>query len=245
MKNENTKRIVLIILITLVAVAFIAVAYALISENYKVEHKITTGTLTIEDINLQIEDRLTETMQDKITKWSPGDASLLTWDTVNTGTSAAKTRHTITVYWDNAEIGDIAKDLLYIYPANMTNQQVIEDFNNGKQSDLGINENATIQIDGENKLGITYTVYGDTLDGTDITGVATQVDYDSKESNINDYTTQENDATSDKLAFRILLSPTTSYLLQEETLSVRVVTEAMQYTEDGTGNWEIQSVQDL
>lgn len=62
MKNENTKRIVLIILITLVAVAFIAVAYALISENYKVEHKITTGTLTIEDINLQIEDRLTETM---------------------------------------------------------------------------------------------------------------------------------------------------------------------------------------
>lgn len=247
-KKENTNnisKVILIILIFLVAVILVSFAYALIKENYKVEQKITTGTLQIKDINLQIEDRLTGTMQDKITKWSPGDASLLTWETVNEGTSAAKTKHTIIVYWDNENINKNVKDLLYIYPANISNEEVLKDFNNEKQLAIPVTTRGEIQIDDKTKTGISYTFYGDTLDGTDKTGVATQVDYDAKNIKTEGYTTVENEALVDKIGVRILLSPETSYLLQEETISVRVITDAMQYTEDGETEWEVQSIQEL
>src|SRR5574344_641887 len=137
-QKKDNKKTLLIILIVVASLAFMASAYAVISKVYEINHKVKAGTVTLQDINLKLEDRLTGVMEDKITKWSPGDASILTWNTVNTGTAAVRTRHTVQVYWKNENIGEAAKDLLYFYPANMTNEEVVADFKAGKEKALSI-----------------------------------------------------------------------------------------------------------
>lgn len=244
-QKRDNKKIILIILIVVASLALMASVYAVISEVYEINHKVTTGTVTLQDINLKIEDRLTGTMEEKLTRWSPGDASLLTWDTVNTGTAAVRTRHTIQLYWDNSNIGESAKDLLYFYPANMTNEEVLADFNSGKQKAIEIDRESAIEVDEEQKVGVSYTFYGDNLDGTERTGFATEVNYDDQDFGTETFTTVETNNLSDKIAIRLLLNPDTSYLFQEEELSIKVITEALQYTEDGTEEWTIQSSQTI
>lgn len=242
-KQRDNKKIILIILIVIAGMALVASVYAVISEVYEINHKVKTGTVTLQDINLKIEDRLTGVMEDQLARWSPGDASILTWDTVNTGTAAVRTRHTVQVYWNNTNISADAKDLLYFYPANMTNEEVLADFNANKQKALQADRDATIEVDGANKVGISYMFLGDILDGTDKTGYATEVNYDNADYGTETFTTVENNNLSDKIGLRILLNPNTSYLFQEEELSIKVITEAMQYTENGTGEWTVQSTQ--
>lgn len=240
---RDNKKIILIILIVIAGLAFIASVYAVVSEVYEINHKVKTGTVTLQDINLKIEDRLTGVMEDRLTKWSPGDASILTWDTVNTGTAAVRTRHTIQVYWNDTNIGESAKDLLYFYPANMTNEEVLADFNQTKSKALEIDRESTIEVDGAQKIGVSYTFLGDILDGTDKTEFAEEKNYDAEGFEEETFTTKESQTTSDKIGLRILLNPNTSYLFQEKELSIKVITEAMQYTEDGVGEWTVQSTQ--
>ncbi len=239
-QKKDNKKLILIILIVIVSMAFVASAYAVISQVFKINQKITTGTLTLQDINVKIENRLTGLMEDTITQWSPGDASILTWDTVNTGTAAVNTRHIIQVYWDETDIDDDAKNLLELYPANMTNAEVLTDYNNTKTKAKQVDRNK-IDVDGVQKTGISFMFYGDILDGTDKTGFATEVNYNDEQYGESTFTAKETNNLSDKIAFRVLLSPNTSYLYQEKHLSIRVITEAMQYSQDGVGEWVVQS----
>lgn len=245
LEKKDYKRIVIISLIAIIIIALLTVSYAIFTDVVTKNNKISFGNLQIENRNLQLENKLTKTMEAKITSWAPGDANIITWNTVNVGTAAAKTRQTIQVYWENSNIEDSAKELIYLYPVNMTNEEVLQDFNGEKTNLIQTDTQASIKIDDENKKGISYTFYGDTLDGTDRKGVSTEVDYDNKNFGTTVFTTVENDTILDKIGFRILLSPTASYLYQDEQLSVRIITEAMQYTEDGSGEWQVESVQDL
>lgn len=244
-KEKNNKKVLLIVLIIIAALAFMTAAYAVISKVYEINQKTTTGTVIIEKINLKIEDRLTGEMKEQLTQWSPGDASLLTWNTVNIGTAAIKTRHTIQVYWNDSDIEETAQDLLYLYPANMTNAEVLTDYKNGKENAIEIDKETSITVDDVEKVGFSYSFYGDTLDGTDQKGQASEVNYDNGEFGTNTFTTTETNTQLDKIGFRILLSPDTSYLMQEETLSIKVLTEVLQNTQNGAEEWTLESVEEL
>ena len=77
--------------------------------------------------------------------------------------------------------------------------------------------------------------------------ISKEVNYNiSKESVIDkNISTDDSNATIDEIAYKILLSPKTSYLYQGNKIHVKVITEAMQYTEDGSENWKIADIQEI
>lgn len=243
--KRNYKRVAIFSAIVVMVFVSLTISYALFTDVINKNNKLTMGKLKIENRDLKVENKLTQTMQSEITVWSPGDANIITWNTVNVGTSAAKTRHTIQVYWKDSNIDDFAKELIYLYPNNMTNEEILQDFAAQKANAISVDKQATIQINNEIKKGFSYTFYGDTLNGSDNKNVATEVDYNNKNFGTTEFTTVESEVTLDKIAFRILLSPSASYLYQGNQLSVHIITEALQYTEDGTREWQIESIQDI
>ena len=92
------------------------------------------------------------------------------------------------------------------------------------------------------KKGIEYQFLGDVLDGTKMTGKSKEVNYNS-ESFVN--TTDDKSEVEDEIAFNILLSPNTSYLYEGKTITIKVVTEAMQFTEEGKEEWQIVDTQTI
>ena len=230
---SKKKKSIIIVSIVIAAFAIMGIVYALLSDNTEIINKITIGTVKIDSLNL----KLTDKKGNQVELMAPADVDTLSWTTKNLGTSGVLTRHTLEIYYeDNVN--------LYMYPANMSEEAIYADFEkiqNGEESSYLIK---TEPITGEKK-GMKYSFIGDTLNGSDNKEVSKEVNYNVTEESIIDsnINTDDTDKKSDEIAFRILLSPKTSYLEQGKKLSAKVTTEAMQYTEDGKENWQVVDVE--
>ncbi len=230
---SKKKKTIIITSIVIAAFAIMGIVYALLSDNMQLINKITIGTVRIDSLNLRLTDKTGEVVE----LMAPADVDTLSWTTKNIGTSGVLTRHTLEIYYED--------DLdLYMYPANMSEEAIYEDFEkiqNGQESTYLIKTEA---ITGEKK-GMKYSFIGDALNGSDNEEVSKEVNYNSTVATIIDANikTDDTDKKKDEIAFRLLLSPKTTYLQQGKKISAKVTTEAMQYTEDGSENWQVVDVE--
>lgn len=227
--------------IVLVIVIVVGIVLATVSINRLIQNIVKSGTVQVEEINLQLKD-LEGNVTKEIADWEPGDVDLVTWKVKNIGTAAVYTRNKLQIYWNEEISSD--NQVIYLYPANMSKQEIIEDFKQGENSKYKLDvtsEEITLE-DSTVKKGIEYQFLGDVLDGTKMTGKSKEVNYNS-ESFVN--TTDDKSETEDEIAFNILLSPNTSYLYEGKTLTIKVVTEAMQFTEEGKEEWKIVDTQTI
>lgn len=233
------KKVVVIIAIILLIVGIVL---ATVSINRLLENLVKSGTVQVEKINLQLKDSKGEDTKE-LADWEPGDVDLITWKVKNIGTASVYTRNKLQIYW-NEEVNS-ESSVIYLYPANMSKQEIIEDFKKGENSEYAIELTSSGDIkidDNTTKRGIEYQFLGDVLDGTKMTGNAKEVNYNS-ESFVN--TTDDQNSVEDEIAFNILLSPKTSYLFEGKTITIKVVTEAMQFTDEGKENWQIVDTQTI
>lgn len=227
--------------IILVIVIVVGIVLATVSINRLIQNFVKSGTVQVEEINLQLKDS-EGNITKEIADWEPGDVDLVTWKVKNIGTSAVYTRNKLQIYWNEEVLSN--NQVIYLYPANMSKQEIIEDFKKGEDSKYKLNvTSGEITLDDNNvKKGIEYQFLGDVLDGTKMTGKSKEVNYNS-ESFVN--TTDDKSEVEDEIAFNILLSPNTSYLYEGKTLTIKVVTEAMQFTEEGKEEWQIVDTQTI
>lgn len=227
--------------IILVIVVIVGIVLATVSINRLIQNFVKSGTVQVEEINLQLKDS-EGNITKEIADWEPGDVDLVTWKVKNIGTSAVYTRNKLQIYWNEEVLSN--NQVIYLYPANMSKQEIIEDFKKGEDSKYKLNvTSGEITLDDNNvKKGIEYQFLGDVLDGTKMTGKSKEVNYNS-ESYVN--TTDDKSEVEDEIAFNILLSPNTSYLYEGKTLTIKVVTEAMQFTEEGKEEWQIVDTQTI
>ena len=212
--DSKKKKIVVIssIIVGLIAVAIIV--YAAMNAQDEKKNRFLVGSLDIEIQNLDLKKNNTSTRV-----IMPGDIDVLSFTAANVGTNAALTRHTIDIYWLNTEnsvtaINELteanASTLLNLYPSNMTDAAIMV---------FPTEINKVINGQTVTVYGIRYKFVGNTLEGTDPQGVA--------------------ESTSQDISFKLLLSPQTSYLFQNEPIKIDVVTEGQQYTEEGSGTWTV------
>lgn len=242
MENKK-KKIIIISTIVITSFIIIGIVYALVSGKLNLFGKTTTGSVEIETLNLSLK----KTNGSEVNVLEPADINILSWTTKNIGTSGILTRHTLEIYW-NDETDANANNLLYLYPANMSKEAILADYEKGEESKYLIKtEKVSKTVNGQVRYGIKYQFLGDTLDGTDMTGVSKEKDYNlnNSEVTIENAKTDDNESTSDSIAYKILLSPKTSYLYQGKNVSVKVTTEAMQYTEAGSENWKVVDTQEI
>jgi hypothetical protein len=227
--DSKKKKIVVISSIIVGLIAIAVIVYAAFQSQDEKKNRFLVGTLDIEIQNLDLKKNNTSTRV-----IMPGDIDLLSFTAANVGTCDALTRHTIDIYWVNNEssvtaINEVteqnASNLLYLYPATMTDAEIMEDFNGEKSQKLSPVEvfpteiNKVINGQTVTVYGIRYKFVGNTLAGSDPQGVA--------------------ESSSQNISFKLLLSPETSYLFQSEPIKIDVVTEGQQYTESGSGTWTV------
>jgi len=237
MENKKKKAII-ITTIVITIFTIIGIAYALVSDNLNLFGKTTTGSVKIETLNLSFK----KSNGDEVNVIEPADINTISWTTKNIGTSGILTRHTLEIYW-NDETDENANNLLYLYPANVSREEILSDYENAEQSKYLIKtEKVSKEVDGTTRYGIKYQFVGDVLDGTDMKNISKEVNY-----NLSDFesTSDDNDAVLDNISYKLLLSPKTSYLLQDKNVSIKVTTEAMQYTEDGSENWSVIDTKEI
>ncbi|MBR1654329.1 MAG: hypothetical protein IJ690_05210 [Clostridia bacterium] len=237
------KKIIIISSIVVASFIIIGIVYAFFTDFEKLTNKLALGTLNIEDTEISFK----KANGDDADLLEPGDINTLSWTTKNVGTSGALTRQTLELYWtDDLDVG--VNTLIYMYPANMTDEAILADYAKGEESEYAIElTDVTRTIEGKNKNGVKYQFIGDTLNGSDNIEVSNEVNYNSDvaaviDSNIN---TDDTNKKEDSIAYKILLSPDTSYLYQGRKLSVFLTTEGMQYTEDGSGTWTVEDTQQI
>lgn len=237
MKNKKKKIITAGLVIGVIA----GVTFAITSSEKILENIVKSGTVEVESINLQLKDSQGN-ISKQIDDWEPGDVDLVTWNVKNIGTAAVYTRNKIQIYW-NEDVPNNSQ-YIYLYPANMIKEEIIEDFKKGEDSQYAIDvTSGTITLDsGEEKNGIEYSLLGDSLDGSEMVGKSKEINYNSVDF---DKTTDDSSTTEDTIAFNILLSPKTSYLFAGKTITIKVVTEAMQYTDEGKAEWKIVDTQTI
>lgn len=237
MKNKKSK--VIIITISIIAIIIIiGIVYALASGELNLSGKVTTGSVKIENNDFGI----TKENGEKTESFEPGDVDILSWTTKNIGTSAVLTRHTIEIYWDEVPENEVEK-MLYIYPANMLKSDIIEDF--GKKEGTNYNfktEKISKKVDEKIIYGIKFQFIGDTLDGTNMTGMSKEINYNSENWN---NATDDSENALDKISYKILLNPNISYLYQNKSFSIKVITEAMQYTKTENEKWKVVDTQEI
>lgn len=223
------------------AIVIAGISIAAVTANMVVENTVKSGTVTVESINLQLTDESGNSTTN-LTSWDPGCVEKVSWKVKNTGTAAVYTRNKLRVYW-NEETPDNEK-VLYLYPANVSKSEIKNDIAKGENAQYAIKaEYGTITLDdGTEKKGYEYELFGDILDGSEMTGKSEEVNYNIQAF---DSVTDDNNATEDDVAFNLYLSQDTSYLYGDKTLTIEVVTEAMQCTEDGKEAWNIVSIQTL
>ena len=234
-KKKKTKALVT----SLIIIAGIAIAVTI---GGVIQFLVKAGTVKVDKINLQLKDADGKVGR-QINDWEPGDAIQVSWKVKNIGTAAVYTRNKLQIYW-NEEINTDSL-MIYLYPANMSKQEISNDMKKGEDSEYMIEVEAgdiVIDDEGTTKMGFEYSFNGDTLDGTKMTGKSKEVDY-NLQSNVK--TTDDNSATEDDIAFNIYFNPKSSYLYEGKTLTVKVVTEAMQCTEDGRAEWQIVDTQSI
>ncbi len=232
------KKIGVIVFIIVIAVGIVL---ATVSTNRLIQNLVRSGTVQVEEINLQLRD-LEGNGTKEIADWEPGDVDLVTWKVKNIGTSAVYTRNKLQIYWNEEVLSN--NQVIYLYPANMSKKEIIEDFKKDEDSKYKLNvTSGDITLDNNTvRKGIEYQFLGDVLDGTKMTGNSKEVNYNS-ESFVN--TTDDKSEVEDEIAFNILLSPNTSYLYEGKTLTIKVVTEAMQFTEEGKAEWQMVDTQTI
>lgn len=237
------KRIIIISSIVVASFIIMGIVYAFFTDFEQLTNRLVAGTLNIEDTEISFKKANGENAD----LLEPGDINTLSWTTKNVGTSGALTRQTLELYWtDDLDVG--VNTLIYMYPANMTDEAILEDYAKGENSEYAIDfTEVTRTIEGKNKNGVKYQFVGDTLNGSDNIEVSNEVNYNSDvaaviDSNIN---TDDTNKKEDSIAYKILLSPDTSYLYQGRKLSVFLTTEGMQYTEDGSGTWTVEDTQQI
>lgn len=239
MKNKKIKMIIILVIVGILL--FTLFAYALITEKFSINQNVSTATVKIEN-KLLIEDKLNKTMGETIPAWQPGDASLLKLETTNIGTSAIYTKHTLQIYW-NDEMTDSVNKYLYVYPANMSNSEILEDIaSQDPKYAVKSEKDGLIETDKGNRIGFQYAFLGDVLDGTSIKGHSKEKNYNSEHF---PKTTDEEIADKDIIAFKIVLDPNISYLYQNKKISLKLLTEAMQYTQEGKEEWQIVDTQEI
>ena len=243
---SKKKKSIIIITIVLISFTIMGIVYALLSDNMTLINKIKIGSLKIEDLNL----KLINSKDEEVDSMLPGDIDILSWTTKNVGTSAVLTRQTVEIYWndDVEEIDETSRKMIYMFPANISKETILEDYSKGEQAQYMLKtEKITKEIDGKTKKGIKYQFIGDTLNGSDGNDVDKEVNYNSIETAVIDnsiYTDDMNEKFDD-IAFRLLMNPQTSYLYEGTDISVVITTEGMQYTEDGSESWEVLDTQEI
>lgn len=240
---DNKKKKIIIITIIIASFIIIGLVYAIVTDNLSLTGKVNTGSVQIETLNLSFK----KANGQDVDVIEPADIDTLSWTTKNIGTSGILTRHTLEIYW-NDETDENANNLLYLYPANMSKEAILADYEKGEQSQYIIKtEKVSKQVDGKTRYGIKYVFLGDTLDGTDMTGVSKEANYNISDSTViqDNLKTDDNETVQDSVAYKLLLSPKTSYLYQGKSVSIKVVTEAMQYTEDVSENWTVVDTQEI
>ncbi len=244
--SNRKRKIITIISIVILSFTIMGIVYALLSDNMTLINKIRIGTLQIEDLNLKIINQKEEEVESML----PGDIDILSWTTKNVGTSAVLTRQTIEIYWDDdvEQINEESRKMIYMFPANISEEVILEDYVKGEQAQYMLkSEKVSKEIGGKVKKGIKYQFIGDTLNGSDGNDVSKEINHNSTEtavidSNIN---TDDNDAKLDEIAFRLLMNPQTSYLYEGTDIKVIITTEGMQYTEDGSESWKVLDTQEI
>lgn len=228
--------------IVLVIVIIVGVVLATVTVNRILENNVKSGTVQVANINLQLKNQAGEVV-DEISDWEPGDVDQVTWTVENTGTAAVYTRNKIQIWW-NEEIPEDQAPVLYLYPANMSKAEVLADFRKGDEAEhaIAVTRGDIAVNSTTNKKGIEYQVLGDVLDGTAMTGKSTEVDYNLQTAL---KTTDDTSTTKDVVAYNILFSPKTSYLFEGKTLTIKVITEAMQFTNAGKQEWHIVDSQTI
>lgn len=240
---KTKKKAIIITAIVLIAFIIIGVVYAVITGSIELTNKVKTGSVKIEDINLSLKNEKGE----EAGLFAPADINVLSWQAKNTGTSAALTRHTVEIYWEDEETASRIK----IYPANLTREAIMTDFVKGENAEYAIETvAATTEINNEAKYGIKFQFIGDTLDGTDKTGVSKEINYninsaESAEKIDSTIVTDDSDATQDNIAYKIAVNPKMSYLDQGKKATIKITTEAMQYTENGEASWQVVDTQQI
>ena len=237
-KQKKSKKVKIIVGTVLVIAG---VSIAAVTANKVIENTVKSGTVSVESINLQLTDE-TGNSTKNLTSWDPGDVETISWKVKNNGTAAVYTRNRLRVYW-NEETPDNEK-VLYLYPANVGKSEILNDIEKGENAEYAIKaEYGKITLDdGTVKNGYEYELFGDILDGSEMTGKSEEVNYNIQAFNS---MTDDSNATEDDVAFNLVLSPKTSYLYGKNTLTIEVVTEAMQCTEDGKEAWNIVNIQTL
>lgn len=84
--------------IVLVIVIIVGIVLATVSINRLIQNLVKSGTVQVEEINLQLKD-LEGNSTKEIADWEPGDVDLVTWKVKNIGTSAVYTRNKLHVYF--------------------------------------------------------------------------------------------------------------------------------------------------
>lgn len=236
---SKKKKTIIISAIILVAFVIMGVVYALFTDTLSIKNKFKVGTVHIDTKDLLIKENIADTTKDELL--APGDIDYITWTTENLGKTAVLTRHTLEITWEGEQ-------QFYLYPANMPDEIINADFKDNAAGNAIVTEPITSVVEGQTKVvGMRYNFTGDTLDGQD----NTESNSVSKEENYNStsYPTNTDDTEKklDKVAFKILLSPRTNYLQQNKKINIKVKTEGMQYTEEGSqeGNWVAVDVEEI
>lgn len=235
----KNKRIILYITAAFVLMAVFGIVYAVLTTTDEKKNKFQVGTLNIEINNLDLKKNNVSTRV-----IMPGEIDVVSWTTENVGTITAKTRHVVDVYWKDVEdinaITEIAaQDLLILYPANLTDAEILADFeNNGNKrlatevTEQGVEPKWTVeaiptvvqkQVNNKTVYGLRYKFLSATLDGSS--------------------STNDPKVSSEDLSFKIFLRPDASYLYQTKEIGIDVVVEGLQ--ENGQGDWTIADAEGI
>lgn len=243
---NKKKRTIIITSVVLALFLIMGIVYAILSDQIHIRNKFKVGTVHIDTKNLIVRESLTDTENDSYI--APGDIDFISWTSENIGTNAVLTRQTLEVRWT----GNLD---FYLYPANLSDEAIREDLNNienGEDSQAIVTETITETTNNVQKVvGLRYSFVGDLLDGTSNTAqnsVSTEANYNLAEGQIDEtINTDDSDNKKDEVAFKIVLSPKTSYLQQGKITSVKVKTEGMQYTGEASQseNWVAADVEEV
>ncbi|MBE5965122.1 MAG: hypothetical protein E7252_09445 [Lachnospira sp.] len=236
---ENKKKKSKLLIASLIIIAGIVIA---VTVGGIIQAIVKAGTVKVDKINLKLTDANGNESKE-LRDWEPGDIDMISWKVKNIGTAAVYTRNKLQIYW-NEPVDDELK-VIYLYPANMSRQEILNDFKKGEEAEYAIPvEIGTIDFGGSvgEKVGIQYEFLGDVLDGTKMTGKSQEVDY-NLQANVK--TTDDNSSTEDDIAFYILFSPKTSFVFENKTVTINVITEAMQCTAEGKAEWQIVDSQSI
>ncbi len=245
---SKKKKIAIISLIVIISFIIIGIVYAFFNDYITLRNTFKMGTVKIDTLNLTLTKENGTVLSGDVKLLEPGDLDTISWTAKNIGTSSALTRHSLEIMW-NEKINESDLELLALYPANMKRSAVLEDYANGNgENSKRLQTTVITKGTGDNlRYGIKYQFVGDTINGTDGNDVSSEKNYNITDTGIIDtsISTDDTNKTLDEIAFRLLLSPQTSYLFEGKSITIKVVTEAMQYTEDGSANWQVVDTEEL